>query len=184
MSIVQKKNPLNKLLHDAFTRRDYETMAELVNAGADINARDINRLGILHWAIVQSDRKCVAFLLKLGADPNLASNEGQTPLHFATYKNEKMVALLLRNKADPNMRIKNGMTALHLALATHQNASARLLIRHGADVYLEDNQGRTPYRLAQQMDNPEGANIVMTKISQDNSRRTKHIHKHSPHRPR
>ena len=184
MSMLPGRNQLNKALHDAFTHRDYERMAELVHAGADIIAKDIHQLGILHWAIVQSDRKCAAFLLKLGADPNLASNEGQTPLHFATYKNEKMVALLLKHRADPNLRVKNGMTSLHLAVATHQNASAKLLIRYRANVYLEDNQGRTPYQLARQMDNPEGAGIIMTKISEDNSRRTKRIHKNTPHRPR
>ena len=93
----------------------------------------------------------------ISAGANLASKEGQTPLHYATHKNEKMVALLLRNRANPNARIKNGMTALHLAVATHQNGSARLLIRYGADVYLKDDQGRTPYTLARQSDNPAGA---------------------------
>lgn len=184
MSILPRKNQLTKMLNDAFNERDYERMAELVHAGADINARDLRKLSLLHKAIVQSDRKCAAFLLKLGADPNLASDEGQGPLHFATYKNEKLVALLLRNRADPNKRIENGMTALHLALATHQNDSARILIRYGADVYARDDKGRTPHDIAREMSNPAGANIVMTKISRDNSRRTKYIRKHAPNLPR
>lgn len=72
----------------------------------------------------------VAELLKLGADPSEAEQDGWTPLMFATVRNSlPIVKLLLRSGADILTQTKTGAQALDLA-ESHASAEMVSLIRN------------------------------------------------------
>ena len=78
---------------------EYGHGGKLLDAGADINARDNFSDTPLNHAVENDNVKAVDKLLKSGADVNIRGFYGQTALHKATH-NKEMVALLLHHNAD------------------------------------------------------------------------------------
>lgn len=62
----------------------------------------------LHIAArVKDGEKCALMLLKSGAGPNLATHDGQTPVHVAArYGNLQTLLLLLEDGGDPHFKNK------------------------------------------------------------------------------
>ena len=55
----------------------------LIQAGADVNAREDCGYTPLHCACASGDSAMVKLLIENGADVNAVNHDGQTPLHFA-----------------------------------------------------------------------------------------------------
>jgi ankyrin repeat protein len=56
-------------------------------------------------------------LLLHKCDPNICSEDGQSPLHVAATKRcRKILLSLLQANANPNLQDKEGRTPLHIAL--------------------------------------------------------------------
>jgi len=94
-------------------------MALLLDAGADVNARDTNNrwTALLH-AIHKQHPDAVALLLEHGADPNVATPEGVTPLMMAADDaRPAMVKVLLEHGADPRVEGPGGVTAFIQAVS-------------------------------------------------------------------
>ena len=92
---------------------------------------------IIRMAIVQA-------LLDMQADPNVANDDGWTPLMKTIDGNRIQVAeVLLRHGASPNAANKGGITALMLAALNNRSEMARLLVGRGSDMNLRDKQGQT-----------------------------------------
>ncbi|KAF6805113.1 hypothetical protein CMUS01_14696 [Colletotrichum musicola] len=87
-------------------------------------------------------------LLGLGADPDIRSDRGETPLILAAQKKNLLATeMLLKAGADPNARGEAGLTALHHAAETGDGQIVRILLSHGVEVDAEadDEQfGDTP----------------------------------------
>lgn len=84
-----------------------EMIVELVGKGGNsLNQADYNGWTPLHWAISHGNIEAAKYLLKKGANPNLQSQNEETPLSLAaTYNANKalkddMVHLLLTSRAD------------------------------------------------------------------------------------
>jgi hypothetical protein len=60
------------------------TIARLIDAGADSNARDRSGVTPLHRAVRTRCAAAVIALLDAGADPRLANRHGSTPMALAT----------------------------------------------------------------------------------------------------
>lgn len=54
----------------------------------------------------------------------------------------RLAKLLLNNGADPNFKDLNGNSALHLAVLSNHIEMVTLLLKSGASVKNEDNNGR------------------------------------------
>ena len=155
-----------------------DTIAALLEHGAQPNARTkeypperrfITRLGSLAWvnftgqtpflrAALAGDVTVMKLLLEHGADPNLATDEGTTPLMAAAGVNwvynqtydEGPDALLaavdltrsLGNDVDAVNSM--GLRAIHGAANRGSNAIVAYLAEHGARLDAADKQGRTP----------------------------------------
>lgn len=94
-----------------------------------------------------------------------ADGHGNTPLHWAAFKNEtKCVSLLLEYEANPNARAHpSGWTPLHDAAYSNSSESIELLITKGAKVDARANSGATPLCFAAQEDAADAARLLLEK---------------------
>ena len=88
-------------------------------------------------------------LIGMGADPNLAMNNGTTPL-MAAASNGHYDALkaLIAAGADLDVCDSQGKTALHHAISWRDEKSARLLVKKGAKFDIPDRSGVTAGEMA------------------------------------
>ena len=114
-------------------------------------------------AALSGDVTLMRLLLEHGADPNLATNDGATPLMAAaginwvvaqTFSRSdedflEAAKLCLERGADVNAVNSQGFTAVHGAANRGFDAMIRLLAEHGARLDLKDTQGRTPMTFAE-----------------------------------
>jgi len=100
-----------------------------------------------------------------GGAGGCADGHGNTPLHWAAFKNEtKCVSLLLRYNADSNARAHpSGWTPLHDAAYSNSSESIALLIEVGANVDARANSGATPLCFAAQEDAADAAQLLLDK---------------------
>ncbi|ELU14473.1 hypothetical protein CAPTEDRAFT_133977, partial [Capitella teleta] len=100
--------------------------------------------------------RIVRILMDKGANVNMGDTSGTTPLMYTIHLRDiSIVKLFIENNADVNARAIKGSTALHNCVVKkdtylHVNAkkSMDMLIKHGADVNIADNDGITPLYLA------------------------------------
>ncbi len=131
-------------LHEACIRGNLELAEFLIASGTDVNAQSANgshlNATINHHFSAQH-MPLVELLLKHGADVNLGSSSGWTPLHRAlfygrTRNNVSLAEILIRHGADVNLIPHSGASGTLLRhVASYGNAAiARMLIDAGADV--------------------------------------------------
>jgi hypothetical protein len=121
----------------------------LLRHGARVNGWDIDREGDpLFDAVLMKHIEAVRLLVAAGADPNVQDNEGDSPLRFCADKGYlEMARLLLLSGATKTIHEAGGsagMNALGLAAYALNVGIVRLLLAHGADPLVEDNDRRTP----------------------------------------
>uniref|UniRef100_A0ABD2WAU0 CARD domain-containing protein n=1 Tax=Trichogramma kaykai TaxID=54128 RepID=A0ABD2WAU0_9HYME len=113
----------------------------------------------LHYAMANGNKmQIVRVLLRNGAEPNVASNDGSTPLHIFCARGDDDDNLTkiflgisdeLRRPVQLDTQDKEGNTPLHLTL--HHNFPrkkvAELLLKRGADLNVINNDGSTPLHI-------------------------------------
>ncbi len=130
-------------LHDAAIASDETRIIALIEAGADVNARDewaMTPLNIVTAAAAWPDQpKAIIALIDAGADVNASGGDGYTPLHWA--KHSDVVKALLKAGADIEARNEWGNTPLHEATTS---GAVKALLVGGAGIEVRDNNGSTP----------------------------------------
>ena len=125
-----------------------EDCKKLIDAGADINARNKDGSTALMLATCNGeDGETVCdLLLKAGAGINEKNNDGWTPLMWAArYSTPEVCRKLIDAGSDVNARKKDGSASLMLATCNSENASAicDLLIQNKAEINVQNNDGDT-----------------------------------------
>jgi len=126
----------------------------LLALGADVRLRDQWGRTPLHNAAANwvTFRHCeaaagiVSALINAGAEINAVNEKGRTPLHYAAaneYGNNDDITRLLDAGAEVNAQDKEGRTALHWAAIENRTDIMQLLLKHGAQPGLEDQDGKT-----------------------------------------
>lgn len=128
---------------------DIFRIEDLLNEGADVNARASNGTTALMGAAYGEYPRTAEYLLARGADVNAKSADGLTPLHYAAGAgNTVVVGILLKAGADPNGRSIDGTTPLMRAAGAGREDTVKRLVAGGADINITANDGATALSLA------------------------------------
>lgn len=104
-------------------------------------------------AVFRDQPEAQRLLLAAGADPNVAGDEGDTPLRFAIEEGDAATAERLLNAgADATINAAggpSGMSALGRAAFTSRIDLVELLLAAGADPHAADVDRRKPRELIQ-----------------------------------
>jgi ankyrin repeat protein len=128
---------------DYVARRFNAPACALLLDGADLNATDGNGRTLLHQAAIQGKTAMVQLLLDNGADITQPDSSGQMALHHAVQKGHGDIIDLLAGKTDLVQKDAQGQTVLHLAVAGGDDATVKVLLKHGAPIDAIDDRGNT-----------------------------------------
>lgn len=171
---MQSKSGVTPLLVSAYYG-NFDICKLLVQNGANINIGDCNGYTPLHRACLRFFKekhddyvKIVDLLLQVGADINVRDNVGFLPLHDALtfndddddneYDKHDILDLLLNHPGlklniEPRERRTFDVTSpLHLSVQFGLFDVADKLIEKGANIDLEDFDGKKPYDYAEKKD--------------------------------
>lgn len=70
-------------LHAAAMANDVEMVKIILDAGVDVDIRDVHNTTPLHVALARGSKSCVGLLLESGANCNLQNDEGDNAFHIA-----------------------------------------------------------------------------------------------------
>ncbi len=135
-------------LHDAIKKNNTTVFNQLIKDRSLINAPDEHGITSLGQAILFGRATMVFTLLESGADVNVRSDSGETPLHYAVsrnaffeYNRPEIAEAILAKGADVNARSREGATPLHYAVWSER--LTHKLIEKGADVNAATTSGYT-----------------------------------------
>jgi ankyrin repeat protein len=138
------------LMHAAFRPFDRERFERLVQAGANLEVRRTDGFNGLQLACSGGETESAAAWIAAGADVNVSTPHGATPLMLSASW-DKIVKLLLAHNATVNAVDQDGHSALAYAVLRQNSVRAKRqlqaiqeLLSAGANVSLSDGQGLTP----------------------------------------
>ena len=140
-------------IHIAVDRGDEEYLTELLQNGADTEARIAGGFTPLYQAVDRKRPDLIGGLLQFGADPSAKADGGWTPFLCAAI--DAPVAVLqafLDAGADINSATDEGLTALHIATANEHQEAITFLVEAGSDTQSLDNYGNTAADLTDSTD--------------------------------
>ena len=101
-------------LHKCAREGQLNVARALIEAGADVNAKEDDGWTPLHHCAQKGHLEVVRVLIEKGADVNAKEDDGRTPLHLSASKGHPEVARALIEKgADVNAKNDDGETPLH-----------------------------------------------------------------------
>ena len=134
----------------ATQRGDPAVLQLLIDAGANVNARDHNGWSALRWAGQSSSRRqnqsmaaIIALLGRAGAQDK-AGNNAAALFEAVLQKDPVRVEEALRLGANPNARDDRGVPPLVYATRLGHPGIVQALIRAGADINANPEHGTTP----------------------------------------
>lgn len=145
-----------RLLLDKLVTYPHDTQQAIINAQDYKGQTPLHE--VFEYPIDKDTYETACLLIRAGAHPNAANNNGCTPLHrLVTLKGdhkllEKTIQLFLAHGASAQMRDGNGDTALHMAVAEGSSKTVKQLLTQGAAsstlIQVCNNEKNTPLHVA------------------------------------
>ena len=136
--------PRNDELVQAANGGDLETVARLIENGADPNCVDQHGMGPL----LNFHPEVTRYLLDHGADPDLQRNENIAPVILGVCGHFDCLRLMIEAGANVNRASEhNGVTALHVVSGGNDTHAVQLLLDHGANPNARTKPGMKTYEL-------------------------------------
>jgi ankyrin repeat protein len=149
------RGKVTPLLHCLF-RQSREGYAALLKHKADPNVLDAKRIGVMHWAAMETDAFWIRTALEHGGKPNLINTgnphfPNETPLYYAISAGSfegkagrpECVRVLIGAKADLNHENDHGFTPLTKASDVETYEIVLLLLEAGADFNRTNKNGNS-----------------------------------------
>ena len=144
------------MLADAAAAGDKQAVAELAQAGCNVNARGDRGVNLVQWAFLHQNIAGMIALLSAGADAAAGDDHGNTVMHYAaSAENPAMLAALLDAGVSPDTRNPvKGETPLFTAVMHDREPQFQALLAAGADVDAVDAAGNRPLHQAAKVNDP------------------------------
>lgn len=148
-------------LLDAIDAGDFDTVALLLEKGADARAADRFGWSPLHKAAYRGRLDIAQLLLKHGVEVDIRDKDGWTPLLIAIMaRRAVMTEYLLGQGADPNAQARDKRTPLMKAADFGELRTINLLLDRGADAAAADIRGWDAAYYAAVNGFPEAADVL------------------------
>ena len=135
----------------------------LIQNGAEINARDKHKFTPLHYATENGDLEIVQHLLDHGAHIEAKNDVKRPPLLFAVGENHLEVVKCLIEKGAQLDNNEYGYTALHIAAEYSSLEMVKLLVQNGAKIDKTTIKNHTPFEIADQNNRQDIALYLLQK---------------------
>jgi ankyrin repeat protein/tetratricopeptide (TPR) repeat protein len=141
-------NDYSALFYSTINRHE-DVSQMLIDHGADMYAREMNEIPMLHYLAYHGFVDGVRLLLENGIDiEHKDASEATAIFAAARCKTTDALQLLLECGADAAAKNNFGATALHYAVSPDDTQAAELLLNFGADLNAKDSKGLTPLHMA------------------------------------
>lgn len=133
------------VLHSAVKSRNLDMVKLLVDAGAQVDIRNLQQGRTpLHLAVEEDLGEIAEYLIDSKADVNAVDYQHRTPLHFAVgLQDENMTKRLIEKKANANLRDYEERSAAQLAIEMGALEHLNVLLENKADIMLTNFRGET-----------------------------------------
>jgi ankyrin repeat protein len=129
----------------AAERGDIATLKALKAQGTDLDEVVPSDVNLLMYELVAKNEIAVRALLAAGADPNVLTKIGTSPMLVgATSPEPRFLVLLLDNGGDPNLKNHRGDPLVHQAISFGQWQNLGILFDRGVDVDVRNKMDQTP----------------------------------------
>jgi len=156
---IQGNTPLIEAIQSGLPKAG-ESVERLANAGASPIIRNNTGDTPLHIAVTIQRMDLVTLLLNYGALIHARNSQGITPFQIALSTSPAMVSTLL-TKDRVIMSDDYGLSPLHIALKQRAPVDTlKIIIDRGSRISAVDSEGRTPLRLALDLNALEEAKIL------------------------
>lgn len=149
--------------------KDRLMLEEFLVRESNISVRDEAHRNALYWAIKYRHRHNVQILLKYNVSL-MVTNDTHALFHTIDSNDiDIFMKIFALANIDVNIRDKNGATLIMRAIQNKSINIARYLINKGADLYLEDNHGKTASDYINECDHQDLYNLVYYRIVYERS---------------
>ena len=149
-------------LHHTAPQDHDSTVRILLNAGMEIDARNLYGRTPIFQAVGSGHEETVRVFLEKGANINAIDNEGWSVLHIAVFhEHVAITALLLDHGAKVNCDA-DGITPLHVAVLRENIDLVELLLEYDADVNIGHDFVGTAYDFSRLHEKGEAQNILLS----------------------
>jgi len=123
-------------LHMAVCMSNKDMVKLLLEKGVDLSIMDIEKMTVLHNAVLLNNLEIIETLLQCKKEVNIkGGNNDETPLHMAVcMEYTDVVKMLLEHKLDVSIKDKENMTALQRAALIENREVVEILSRYEYEI--------------------------------------------------